>query len=204
MTESGPTGAVLRPEDHGDHAGSIGCRALPGAEFKVMKNNAGDDAPVRASPGETGEIWLKAGSMMTGYLNRDQATETAFYGNWYKTGDIARIDRDGYLFIVDRIKDMIITGGENVYSKEVEDRIIEHPDVIEAAVIGTAHPDWGETVNAVVVTAKDTSLDQEALTQFLGKRLARFKIPKKWHFVQELPHTPSGKVMKYKLRQAYK
>jgi len=199
MTESGPTGAVLRPEDHGAHAGSIGCQALPGAELKVMK-----DKETPAGKGDTGEIWLKAGSMMSAYLNRPDATENAFHDGWYRTGDMARIDESGFLFIVDRIKDMIVTGGENVYSKEVEDRIMEHPDVAEAAVIGASHPDWGETVHAVLVPAKDKELTEETMTHFLSQRLAKFKIPKKFHFVQELPHTPSGKIMKYKLRENVK
>ena len=196
MTESGPTGTVLYPEDHAEHAGSIGNKALPGAELKVMKD---DMTP--AGPGETGEIWLKAASMMKGYLNNREATEDAFYDGWYRTGDIARIDKDGYLFIVDRIKDMIVTGGENVYSKEVEDRIMEHPDVAEAAVIGVPNPDWGETVKAIIVPAKGQELTEDDLKDFLSNRLAKFKIPRKFDFVSELPHTPSGKVMKYKLRR---
>jgi feruloyl-CoA synthase len=199
MTEAGPTGSVLTPEDHENHAGSIGNQPLPGAEMKVMK-----DENNQAGPGETGEIWLKAGSMMKEYLNKPQATQDAFFDGWYKTGDMAKIDDHGYLFIVDRIKDMIVTGGENVYSKEVEDKIMEHPGVAEAAVIGAAHEDWGETVHAVIVPGKDTDLTQEALADFLGSRLAKFKTPRKYHFVTELPHTPSGKIMKYQLRQDFK
>jgi feruloyl-CoA synthase len=114
---------------------------------------------------------------------------------------MARVDEGGFLFIVDRIKDMIVTGGENVYSKEVEDRIMEHPAIAEAAVIGAAHAEWGETVCAVIVLAKDADLTAEALAEFLAERLAKYKIPRKFHFVTELPHTPSGKVMKYKLRE---
>ncbi len=201
MTESGPTGMVLRPQDHAEHAGSIGCRPLPGAEMQLMK-----DANTPAGPGETGEIWLRAGSMMKGYLNTPEATRDAFEGDWYKTGDVARMDKDGFLFIVDRIKDMIVTGGENVYSKEVEDRILEHPAVSQAAVIGTPHPDWGETVTAVIVTAPD--LDPvptgDEIKEFLSPRLARYKIPRRFHFTTELPHTPSGKVMKYRLRSDFK
>ncbi len=196
MTESGPTGTVLVPEDHGEHAGSIGKRALPGAEMKVMK-----DENTPAGPGEIGEIWLKATSMMKEYLNNPEATRNAFYDGWYRTGDMARMDEQGFLFIVDRIKDMIITGGENVYSKEVEDRIMEHPGITEAAVIGIPHPDWGETVHASVVPAADMQLTEEELKAFLSTRLAKYKIPKKFNFVKELPHTPSGKVMKYKLRE---
>ncbi|MBU2451762.1 MAG: AMP-binding protein, partial [Proteobacteria bacterium] len=198
MTESGPTGTVLFPEDHLHHAGSIGQKALPGAEMKLMK-----DETLLAGPGETGEIWLKAGSMMKEYLNNHAATREAFHDGWYRTGDMARMDEDGFLFIVDRIKDMIVTGGENVYSKEVEDRIMEHPGIAEAAVIGAVHKDWGETVHAVIVPGKDAELTEDALTDFLSNRLAKFKIPRKFHFVSELPHTPSGKVMKYKLRKEF-
>lgn len=198
MTESGPTGTILIPEDHYEHAGSIGNKALPGAQMKVMK-----DDETAAAPGETGEIRLKAGSMMKGYLNNPEATRDAFHDGWYRTGDMARIDKDGFLYIVDRTKDMIVTGGENVYSKEVEDRIMEHPGIAEAAVIGSPHPDWGETVNAVIVPGKDHELTEDELKGFLSERLAKYKIPKKFHFVSELPHTPSGKVMKYKLREDF-
>jgi feruloyl-CoA synthase len=199
MTESGPTGTVLTPEDHGEHAGSIGSTPLPGAKMRVMK-----DDTTQANPGETGEIWLKADSMMTGYLNTPQATEQAFADGWYKTGDMVRIDAAGYLFIVDRIKDMIVTGGENVYSKEVEDKIMEYPGISEAAVIGAAHADWGETVHAAVVPDSNTQVTAEELSAFLAQRLAKYKIPRNFHFLSQLPHTPSGKVMKYKLRQQFK
>ena len=199
MTESGPTGAVLLPEDHKEHAGAIGNKPLPGAKLKVMKNET-----TQASPGETGEIWLMADSMMKGYLNNPEATKEAFLDGWYRTGDMALIDGAGYLFIVDRIKDMIVTGGENVYSKEVEDRIMEHPGISEAAVIGAVHADWGETVHAIVVLNQETILTAETLSDFLSHRLAKFKIPRQFHFISELPHTPSGKVMKYKLRQQFK
>ncbi len=199
MTEAGPSGTALLPEDHENHAGSIGKHPLPGAEIKVMK-----DTETRAERGETGEIWLKAGSMMQGYLNKPQENKKAFFDGWYRTGDIARIDEHGYLFIVDRIKDMIVTGGENVYSKEVEDKIMENDKVAEAAVIGVAHKDWGETVQAVIVPAKNAKITAEDLSNFLKTRLAKFKIPRKYHFTTELPHTPSGKVMKFKLRQEFK
>jgi hypothetical protein len=198
MTETGPTGTVLLPEDHMEHAGSIGRKALPGAEMKVMK-----DQTTQAGPGETGEIWLRADSMMKEYLNRPKATQEAFHEGWYKTGDMARIDEHGFLFIVDRIKDMIVTGGENVYSKEVEDRIMEHPDVAEAAVIGVPHTDWGETVHAVVVPAKGAEPVEKDLLAFLSDRLAKFKIPRKIHFTDQLPHTPSGKIMKFKIREDF-
>lgn len=198
MTEAGPTGTVLFPDDHKDHAGSIGCCPLPGAKMKIMKHENKE-----ADPGETGEIWLKAGSMMKEYLNKPEATKNAFFDGWYRTGDLARLDENSYLFIVDRIKDMIVTGGENVYSKEVEDRIMEHPGVAEVAVIGTPNKEWGETVHAVIVPEKDQYLSEDNLSDFLSNRLAKFKTPRVYRFVNDLPHTPSGKVMKYKLRQKF-
>jgi len=148
-----------------------------------------------------GEIWLKADSMMTGYYNDPQATDQAFIDSWYRTGDVARVDEDGYLYIVDRMKDMIVTGGENVYSKEVEDAIAAHPGVVEAAVIGRPHPEWGETVVAFIVSKADAGLAEDELKAFLAEKLARYKIPREFQFVTELPHTPTGKVKKYELRQ---
>ncbi|WP_025322719.1 class I adenylate-forming enzyme family protein [Deferrisoma camini] len=198
MTETGPTGTVLRPKDHRDKAGSIGCRGLPGADLRLMKTETEE-----AGPGETGEIWLKADSVMAGYLKDPEATRAAFRDGWYRTGDVARMDADGYLYVVDRLKDMIVTGGENVYSKEVEDAIAEHDKVREAAVIGVPHPAWGETVVAYVVPVAGETLEAEDLAAFLAPRLARYKIPRVFRFVEELPHTPSGKVMKYKLRQEH-
>ncbi len=198
MTEAGPTGTMLPPEAHAHKAGSIGNKSLPGTDLVVMKS---ENEP--AGPGETGEIWLKADSMMQGYLDDPEATRKAFHNGWYRTGDMARIDSDGYLFIVDRLKDMIITGGENVYSKEVEDALAEHPHVAQAAVIGTPHPDWGETVTAVIVPAPGSQPTPEELAAFLQSRLAKYKIPRIYHFVDALPLTPTGKVMKYRLRQMF-
>ena len=139
MTEAGPTGTTLLPEEQLAKAGSIGRTALPGADLLVMKEGG-----FAAGSGEEGEIWLEADCMMEEYYKNPEATEEAFEGKWYRTGDVARVDQDGYLFIVDRMKDMIVTGGENVYSKEVEDVLTAHPRVVEAAVVGRPHPEWGE------------------------------------------------------------
>lgn len=198
MTEAGPTGTVLFPAEQVEKAGSIGCKALPGADLLVMKNEHEE-----AGAGETGEIWLKADSMMEGYYKNPEATKEAFCRGWYRTGDVARIDGDGYLYIVDRIKDMIVTGGENVYSKEVEDAISSHPAVVEVAVIGKPHRDWGETVTAFVVSKEDAALNGEILKEYLADMLAKYKIPQEFHFVESLPHTPTGKVKKYELREQY-
>ncbi|MGC8604762.1 MAG: class I adenylate-forming enzyme family protein, partial [Desulfomonilaceae bacterium] len=195
MTEAGPTGTVLFPRDQVNKAGSIGNRALPGADLDVVRTDG-----KRATAGDIGEIWLKADSMMVGYYKNPEATKAAFNGNWYKTGDLARVDEDNYLYIVDRLKDMIVTGGENVYSKEVEDAISGLPGVMETAVVGKPHPDWGETVICFIVPKKGETLDPEVLRKTLSERLAKYKIPREFHFVDELPHTASGKVMKFTLR----
>jgi feruloyl-CoA synthase len=139
--------------------------------------------------------------MMKGYYKDAAATAAAFSDGWYKTGDVARVDEAGYLYIVDRTKDMIVTGGENVYSKEVEDAVSAHPQVAEAAVVGRPHPEWGETVVALIVPAKDAALTEDMLKDFLAERLAKYKIPREFKFMDTLPHTPTGKVMKYKLRE---
>ena len=198
MTESGPTGTTLMPKDQVVKAGSIGRSGLPGCDIVVMKN-----AREVAKPGEVGEIWLKADSMMKGYFQDPGATKEVFEKGWYKTGDVARLDEDGYLFMVDRTKDMIVTGGENVYSKEVEDVIAACPGVAATAVIGIPNPEWGETVAAFVVRGKDTDLTEEKLREFLGDKMAKYKIPRTIKFLDTLPYTPSGKIMKYKLREEY-
>lgn len=195
MTEAGPTGTTLFPRDQVSKAGSIGNKALPGADLQLVRTDG-----KKAAPGDIGEIWLQADSMMQGYYKNPEATKAAFDGQWYKTGDLARIDEEGYLYIVDRLKDMIVTGGENVYSKEVEDAISGLPGVMEAAVIGKQHPDWGETVACFVVPKKGESLDPEDLKKALSDKLAKYKIPREFNIVEELPHTASGKVMKYTLR----
>ncbi len=197
MTETGPTGLALYPREQEAKAGSIGRQAASGCVFKVMK-----DLDQAAGPGEIGEIWMRCQSMMQGYYLDPEATRAAFHEGWYMTGDLARIDADGYLFIVDRAKDMIITGGENVYSKEVEDVLMAFPGVTEVAVIGRPHPEWGETVVAVIVPAGGAAaLDQQAMRDFCGARIAKYKIPREFEVAEALPRTPTGKVMKFKLRQ---
>ena len=168
--------------------------------IKVMKTSG-----EKAAPGEMGEIWLKSECMMKKYHNNPDATEKAFTRDgWYQSGDVARLDEEGYLYIVDRTKDMIVTGGENVYSKEVEDVISACSGVVEVAVIGVPHNEWGETVTAVIVPAEESGLDEDLIKSFLADKLARYKIPRKYIFTDTLPHTPSGKVMKYKLRETYR
>lgn len=196
MTETGPGGTTLYPEEQQAKAGSIGRVANPGLDMRIVREDGED-----AVPGDIGEIWLKADSNMLGYLNDPAATAKVLDAGWYKSGDLARLDEDGYLFLVDRAKDMIITGGENVYSKEVEDAILAHEDVQDVAVIGRPHPEWGETVVAYIVGASGSALDAQGLKGFLSDRIARYKIPRDYIFVESLPRTPTGKIMKHVLRQ---
>lgn len=196
MTESGPLGTVLYPEEAIAKAGSIGRSGVPGVAIEVRRADG-----QRCTAGEVGEIHLRSPAVMKGYLDNPEATAAAFDPQgWYRTGDLARVDEDGFLFIVDRLRDMIITGGENVYSKEVEDALATHPDVQDVAVIGRPHPEWGETVTAVLVARTGRTLDEEALREFLAPRLARYKIPRAYEFRDTVPRTATGKLLKHLLR----
>ncbi|MGV9357995.1 class I adenylate-forming enzyme family protein [Streptomyces misionensis] len=194
MSEMGPVGSVLHPHEQLAKAGSIGAGGMPGVDIRVVREDGLD-----AGAGETGELWLRSGTRMLGYLDDPEATERAFEGDWYRSGDLARVDEDGYLFIVGRIKDVVVTGGENVYSPEVEEAILRHPAIRDAAVVGRPHPDWGETVVAVVEA--DAAVTLEEMRAFLSTRLAKYKIPRELVVVPSLPRTPSGKVQKHVLRE---
>lgn len=196
MTEAGPSGTLLHPEDAIAKAGSIGRGGLPGVAVEARL----PDGRI-CGAGEIGEIYMRSASIMQGYLDNPDATASAFDEHgWYRTGDLARVDEDGFLFIVDRLNDMIITGGENVYSKEVEDALGAHPDVQDVAVIGRPHPEWGETVVAALVPRAGCSLDAAALHDFVASRLARYKIPRVFEIRESLPRTPTGKLQKHMLR----
>jgi feruloyl-CoA synthase len=197
MTETGPCGTVLYPEEQVTKAGSIGRVATPGVDLRVVRADGSE-----AGANEVGEVWLKADSVMQGYLDNGAATDAVLQDGWYRSGDLARRDADGFLFIVDRARDMIITGGENVYSKEVEDALLAHPDIQDAAVIGRPHPEWGETVVAMLVPKAGAQPDPEALRTFVGERLARYKVPREFLLCEQLPRTPTGKLMKHLLRTA--
>ena len=195
MTETGPAGTVLEPGEQIAKAGSVGNKPMCGVQMRVVRENGEE-----ARPGEVGEIWLKAVSLMQGYLDAPEATAEAIVDGWYRTGDLVRMDEDGYLFVVDRSKDMIVTGGENVYSKEVEDVLIAHPSVRDVAVVGRPHPKWGETVVAYVVPVPGEPLDEAAIREFLASQLAKYKIPREYIVRDTLPRTPTGKLVKTSLR----
>ncbi len=202
MTETSGTVLVLPPEDHdpgGPRAGllrSVG-RPLPWVELALK-----DPATLADTPeGQVGEIWVRTAQNTHGYWRQPETTAaTLVEGGWLRTGDAARRDADGYVFLSDRIKDLIITGGENVYPAEVENVLAAHPAVAEVAVIAVPSPRWGETVKAVVVLQPGAALTLEELLEFARPRLARYKCPTSLDVVPALPRNASGKVLKKDLR----
>lgn len=154
--------------------------------------------------GEVGEIRIKGANIVKGYWNRPDATEEVFEDGWFYSGDLGRLDDEGFVYIVDRAKDMIIRGGENVYSAEVEAAIQKHPDVTDCAVIGVEHEVLGEEVSAVVQTKDGSSLTSEELSAFLADHIARFKIPTRWEILEkELPRNAAGKLLKLRIKEAH-
>ena len=204
MTETSGTVVCLVPEDHepdGERSRllrSVG-KPLPWLEIRISA--VGEDAEL--PPGEVGEICVRSGQNTPGYWNQPETTRQALAGGWLRTGDAAYRDEEGYVFLHDRIKDMVISGGENVYPAEVENALSEHPDVAEVAVIGVAHERWGETVKAIVVRREGSEVDGEELREFTRARLARYKCPTSVDFRAELPRNAAGKVMKHALRAEY-
>jgi fatty-acyl-CoA synthase len=197
QTEIAPVATVLAPEDQLSRAGSAG-RAALNVETRVVDDQGNDVAP-----GEVGEIVHRSPQLMTGYYNDEERTAEAFRGGWFHSGDLATRDVDGYFTIVDRKKDMIKTGGENVASREVEEVLYRLAGVKEVAVIGLPHPTWVEAVVAVVVPKEAGALTQEAVVAHARANLAPFKAPKRVVFVDELPKNPSGKIMKRALREQH-
>ncbi|WP_338701881.1 AMP-binding protein [Streptomyces sp. Q6] len=195
MSETGPVGATLSPAEQVEKAGAIGRGGMPGVDLRVVRPDGGD-----AAPGETGEIWLRSDTRMVGYLDDEAATAEVFAGDWYRSGDLGRVDEDGFVTLVDRMKDVIITGGENVASQEVEGALRAHPDVLDVAVVGRPHPQWGETVVAFVVPRQGVEPDLAGVRAWLETRIARYKIPRELVLRRELPRTPSGKITKHVLR----
>jgi acyl-CoA synthetase (AMP-forming)/AMP-acid ligase II len=199
LTEGGPFVTLCQPRDIFAHWGSVGL-PVPGVEVALL-----DDDGNRVPPGTPGELCMK-GPRMSGYWANPEATETALAGGWLHTGDIAITDADGFYFIVDRKKDMIRSGGQNVYSKEVEDCLLTHPDVAEAAVIGLPDPVYEELVGAVVVLRAGAVGDDakiEELTSYVRSRLAGYNTPRAVIFADELPRNAVGKIQKHLLRAEY-
>jgi acyl-CoA synthetase (AMP-forming)/AMP-acid ligase II len=198
MTEITGAATFLPPEDHDltrPHLlGSVG-KAYPGMSIEIR----GPDRRVLAT-GEHGEIWIRSPTRMQGYWRLPDATAQALVDGWYATGDGGYLDAEGYLYLTDRIKDMIVSGGENVYPAEVEEMLRAHPAVLDAACVGIPDPAWGECVTAMVELRPGHSASAEELRDFAKTRIAGYKCPKQFHFTSALPRTASGKVKRAELR----
>jgi fatty-acyl-CoA synthase len=196
LTETAPMVTFLTPEYALHKLGSAGRPPM-----FVQVRLVDPDNTIVSEPMAKGEVCVKGPNVMKGYWNRPDATAAAIDAEgWFHTGDVGYLDEDGFLYIADRVKDMVITGGENVYPAEVESVIYEHPAVAEVAVFGLPDPRWGEAVVAVVALKPDAALDLEELRAFAGQRLARFKLPTRLELVDALPRNPAGKVLKFELR----
>jgi long-chain acyl-CoA synthetase len=196
MTES--ASAVTFNHYYRHVVGSIGT-AVPGVEVQIrdMEGN-------RLEQGHEGEICILGHNIMKGYLNNSEATRETFWGDgWFRSGDLGVFDKDGYLYIVDRVKDMIITGGENVYPREVEDIIYMRPEVEECAVVGFPDREWGEKVTAFIVPRPGQTIAPNDIKSFLKTKLSPFKVPKEYIVLEDMPKSPAGKILKRELRKMF-
>ena len=197
LTEVGPNCCTMSDEESVARAGSVG-KPIFHSQVRLV-DARGDDVPA----GETGELLIRGPHVCAGYLDNAQATAEALRDGWFHTGDMARRDEDGYLYIAGRFKDMLISGGENVYAAEVEAAFLEHPAVAECALIAQPDEKWGEVGLLVAVLASGQTTSEETLLDFCRGRLARYKAPKAVIFVDSLPYSPYGKVLKAELKEAY-
>jgi long-chain acyl-CoA synthetase len=189
LSETSPVASFNHP-DRERKPGSIGT-PIAGVEMKVV-----DDDDAEVGQGEVGEIVIRGHNVMKGYWERAEATEEVMRGGWFHTGDMARVDEDGYFFIVDRKKELIIRGGYNVYPREIEEVLYEHPAVSEAAVVGVADESLGEEVGAAIVLRSGADADADDIRAFVKERVAAYKYPRRIWFADELPKGPTGKILK--------
>ncbi|GAB3989095.1 long-chain-fatty-acid--CoA ligase [Nocardioides marmoraquaticus] len=188
-----------RDPDHPERLVSAG-KALPGVEVRVVDPATEEDVAV----GEHGELWLRTPQLMQGYLGKPDATADVITDDgWFRTGDLGKVDADGYVYVEDRLKDMIISGGENIYSPEVERVLAEHPAVMEVAIIGVPDDRWGETVKAVVSLHPGAEATEQEIIDHCRAHLARYKCPGSVEFLEALPRNPTGKILKRDLRAPY-
>lgn len=205
MTETTGQLAVLAADDHtvdgpGARLLRSAGRPLPWVEVRVVDTRTEEDV----AAGEVGEIWCRSGGTMAGYWRHPEETAAALTPDgWLRTGDAGYVDPEGYIFLCDRLKDMIVTGAENVYPADVENVLDAHPDIREVAVVGVPHPDWGEAVMAVIVRREGADLTADDVMDYARTRLAGFKRPKSVAFVDRLPVNPTGKVLRRELRERY-
>jgi len=203
QTESGPFTTVLKPEDHvldgpGARRLASSGKAALNYEIRIVDD---DDNDVKV--GDVGELIGKSEAMTIGYWQMPEATAEKLKGGWLRTGDLAKFDDEGFVYIVERKNDMIISGGVNIYPREVEEVLYAHPAVSEVSVIGLPDEHWGEVVKAVVVLKAGASAEQAEMIDFVGKRLAGYKKPKTVDFWKELPKSPQGKILKKEIRKYY-
>jgi len=196
LTEAGPNGTYLSPEEHETKAGSIGRDAALHCEIKIVDDN-GDEV----ASGEVGEVILAGDGTMKEYYKDEEKTKQTIRDGWLYTGDLAMRDEDGYIWIIDRKKDVIISGGVNIYPKEIEDILKTHPSITDVAVIGVPHDEWGETVKAFVVLAQPIGSLEEECKQFLAGKLADYKIPRLYETVENIPRNATGKILKHVLKE---
>ncbi len=200
LTETTGGGTCLRPEDHDPALGKLRSCGRPAPSFEVRVVGA-DEHPL--GPREVGEIQIRSPGIMKGYWNKPEASAKALEGGWFRTGDAGYFDEDGYLYIHDRVKDMIVSGGENIYPAEVENAIFGHPAVADVAVIGVPDEKWGEAVKAIVVRKPGLEVKASDLIAYARDRIAGYKLPKSVDFVDALPRNPSGKILRRELRAPY-
>jgi long-chain acyl-CoA synthetase len=189
LSETSPVASFNHP-DRERKTGSIGT-PIEGVEMKAVDEDGNEVAQ-----GEVGEIVIKGHNVMKGYWNQPDATKESIKDGWFYTGDMGKVDEDGYFFIVDRKKELIIRGGYNVYPREIEEVLYEHPAVAEAAVVGVPHDDLGEEVGAAVVLKPGEELDADAVREFVKENVAAYKYPRRIWFCDELPKGPTGKILK--------
>ena len=205
LTETTGVVTVLGPEDHDLSSANKGrlrsCgKPFTGIELRIVDSDTGKDMPI----GEVGEIWIRSRQVMKGYWNMPEETAKSIVkGRWFRSGDAGYFDKDGYVYIFDRVKDMIVSGGENVYPAEVENALMAHPAIADVAVIGVPDEKWGEVPMALVVRKPDTQVTESEILTFARERLAGFKTPKSVGWVDALPRNPSGKILKKDLREPY-
>ena len=205
LTETTGVVTVLGPEDHDLSSANKGrlrsCgKPFTGIELRIVDSDTEKDIPV----GEVGEIWIRSRQVMKGYWNMPEETAKSIVkGRWFRSGDAGYFDKDGYVYIFDRVKDMIVSGGENVYPAEVENALMAHPAIADVAVIGVPDEKWGEVPMALVVRKPETQVTENEILTFARERLAGFKTPKTVGWVEVLPRNPSGKILKKDLREPY-
>ena len=193
-TETGLV-TLAGPGDHVTRPGTIG-KAMRGNEIRLL-----DDAGRAVAQGQVGELYARNSTLMSGYHGNAAATNEAQREGFYSVGDIGRVDRDGYYYLESRKHDMVISGGVNIYPREIEDHLSTHPKILEAAVVGVPDPEWGETLRAFIVLRNGEQLDEKSVVEYCREALADYKRPRKVTFLAELPRNPTGKILKHELRE---